>query len=325
MIRKFFAGSIMLAILVIAPALSFAYAILGTYLNLNFYTNKNVVENVYEVITSYMATSINYGAMQQSGEDIIDEEEIEAQLKELISTEDLMEITTSIVNQLKQEPLPETLEINISGIKEHLPEISAALMQNLVENLEPCTAEQEVAFTMESETMPMCIPSMYTKEDIQAEIKTFSSPEVFDAIPNTKEIDLSQIPLETRYLIGFVIQKNSILRIGIAVIYLLLIGLMGLVIFKPADSVLKWIGNGFFWSALPLALINPTIAVALDIAAKSVSATEGIDMATTQKTLEFINTFISFVTANVMWQGIIFTIIGLVLFILGAFVIKNKE
>ena len=309
----------------IAPALSFAYAILGTYLNLNFYANKDVVENVYEVITSYVATSINYGAMQQSGEDIIDEEEIEAQLKELISTEDLMKITTSIVDQLKQEPLPETIKIDISSIKEKLPAISAALMQNLVENLESCTAEQEATLATETENIPMCIPSTYTKEDLQAEIETLASPEAFDAIPNTKEIDLSQIPLETRYLIEFVIQKNFLLRIGLAVTYLLLIGLMGLIVFKPMNSVLRWVGNGFFWSALPLAVINPTIGVALDIAAKNVSTTEGVDTETMQKTLEFINTFISFVTTNVMWQGIIFTVLGLVLFVLGAFVIKNKE
>jgi len=326
MIRKFFASIIVFLILIVAPIFSLFYALLDSYLSPDFYTDEKVIEEVHDALTTYLGVAMEEGIRQQTGEDLVDGEEITEQVGNLVSSETLLETSEDIMSQLTQVPLPDMIEIDVTTIKENLPEVMTTLLEGYVDNLQDCTEEEEAAL-LESggEDFPTCIPSLFDKEAIMGQLDAVDLSSYTDSIPDRTALDLSVIPQEARTVIEVIIQQNTLLKAGMLATYLILVALVALIIWKPLKSVLKWTGNAFFWSAIPLAVTHLMIKSSGELSIPNIAENAGIDPEILQESLASMMAFIGFVTEKMMWHGIIFSSIGAVLFIAGIIVKAPKE
>ena len=322
MIRKIFASLLLLLILITAPLLSLLYAIFETYLNPNFYQDEIIANEIYDTSLSFISMNLAQNETLNS----FTEEEIKEKLKQLLPIETLLEIDKSIFDQITKEPLPDEIIIDLTEIKETLPATTTEIIEDYANGLEPCntTNDQNVSVISVTEGgIPTCLPLGTTKEQL---INSFDNSDVYKDIPSQLSLDLNVIPAQPRMLLEFIIQNNTLIRVILIGLFLLPTILIGLIIFKPAKSVLRWIANAFFWVGLPLVFMNLTIegtvkAVLFQFAGQN----PDINLTQIDKTMQFVLTFIKFITDKIVIHGIILTAIGSVLFIISFLIPKKND
>jgi hypothetical protein len=323
MIRRIFASLLLLLVLITTPLLSFLYATFETYLNPDFYQNEDVVNKIYDKSLSFISTNL----AQNENLKIFTEEEINEQLKQILPIETLLELNKSIFDQITKEPLPNEIIVDLTEIKEALPLSITEIIENYTNKLEPCT-EEEIANMVNQQGengIPTCLPPDMTKEQVINSLNDIQSSDSYKNIPSQLNLNLNAIPAQPRMLMGFIIHNNTLIRGILIGLFLLQIILIGLIIFKPIKSVLRWVANAFFWTGLPLALMNLTIegtvkAVLFQFAGQN----PNINLTQADQTMQFVLTFIKLMTDKIVIHGIILTVIGIVLFII-SFLIHTKN
>ncbi|EKD63569.1 MAG: hypothetical protein ACD_51C00253G0005, partial [uncultured bacterium] len=140
------------------------------------------------------------------------------------------------------------------------------------------------------------------------------------------KINTEGISPEAATIIRLIINKNAALRGLIITVYIILLALVGLIIFKPIKNVCWWIGNTLFWGALPMALINVTIFETIDLVLPKIAEQNPqVDLESMQGGIEIVQTFIRFVTDKMFWHGIILCVPGIILLALGIFLPKKLK
>ncbi len=314
--RKFFAGIMLFIILLIAPVISFIYAGLETYLSPNFYTDEVVISEIYDTLTSYVENNIE-NAMQTEEDSMFDPHEITDQMETILPKESLAGITEDLVAQLMQEPLPETITVDLSVIKENLPQVMNNVMTDMVYEMEECPEKTIADFDLEGGEMITCIPSGVSQEELIKGLE-IENTSMFDDMPDETEIDLTVLPDKVRDVMELVIQNNTQLKAALLATYFLLVMLMALIIFKPFSSVLKWIGNAFFWSGLPLAIINLTIDGTMNTMIPRIAEeTPDMSVEMIEESMATVMVLIKLLTDRVQLHGIILTAAGAVFILVG--------
>lgn len=319
-IKNFFASVLVLIILIITPVLSLLLATFETYLNVNFYLKETVIDEAYNA-TIELASQKIVTLLEQEFTDLpFTKDEIKTQIENFIPQDIFIELNSSVINQINTSPLPETININISQIKENLPVSLRETIKKYTDNLPTCTTDQLT--NIEEGSIPTCIPDGISKEEI---VNAFSMDEsAFEQLPNEFEINLNTVPQKGRYIIEFIIQKNNLIRGMIIGIYFVMLMLLTLIVFRPVKAILIWLANAMFWGGLPLALINTTIDQTTTIILPKITESQKIDITSIQDTMDFVIVFMKFVTDKMVMHGIILSGIGLTLFITGL-LLKKKN
>lgn len=322
MIRKTFASLLLLLILILAPLLSILYATFETYLNPNFYQDEKIINYVYDSIISYGSSTMSAYIAQSGNPDLLTEDEIKEKLQKLITFEIFSELNKDFFIQITKTPLPDQVTIDLTEIKETLPTAVKEIVTEYIGKLKPCT-EAEIA-TMTS-GIPTCLPEGTIQDEIIPSLTDIESSDIYKNIPSQLNLNLNVIPAQSKMLIELVIQKNTLIRGILIGIFLLLIALMGLIIFKPIKSVLRWVANAFFWSGLPLIFMNMTIEGTVKAVTHQIAAQNpNIDLTLYEQTIQFAITFIKFLTDKMVFHGTVMVILGAVLFII-SFIIPKKD
>lgn len=320
MIRKIFASLILLLILILAPLLSIICAAFETYLNPNFYQNDKVINNIYDATISYGSSTISAYFAQSGNPDLFSEKEIKEQLQKLITLETFSDLNKNFFSQITQYPLPNQITIDLSEIKETLPTAIKEVVTEYVDKLAPCTTEEITA-----NGIPTCLPEGTTQEEAINSLSGIESSDTYKNIPPQLSLDLSVIPAQSKMLIELVIQKNTLIRGFLIGLFLLPIALMGLIIFKPLKSVLRWVANAFFWAGLPLIFMNLTIEGTIRAAVFGIATQNpNLDLTRYEPTIQFVITFIKLLTDKMVFHGTVMVITGTVLFIV-SFITGRRE
>ena len=326
MIRNIFASIILLFILLITPLLSMLCAAFETYLNPDFYQKEEVLEETYDAAISYGSAILQTYIAQSGNPDLFTENEIKEQLEKLITLETFSDINKDLFSQISQSPLPDQIIMDLTKIKETLPEAIREVANEYVEKLEPCTEEELMNISTGIQTVPTCIPEGISKEEITNSIAGIESSDTYKNIPPQLSFDLSTLPAQPKMLIEFMIQKNNLIRAILIALFVIPTLLMGLIIFKPFKSVLRWIGNAFFWGGLPLLFMNMTIDGTVKVVTTNIAAQNpNIDLTQYEQTTQFITTIIKFLTGNMVFHGIVMVSIGVALFILSLLISRKND
>lgn len=319
-IKNFLASLLVLIILILTPLLSMLLATFETYLNVNFYLKEAVVNEAYTA-TIELASQRIVTLFEQEFTDLpFTKDEIKTQIKNIMPQDIFTDLSGSIINQISTSPLPETINIDISEIKENLPKALRETVETYVNKLSTCTADQLANMTDGS--IPTCIPEGTSKEEI---VNAFSMDEsAFEQLPNEFTANLNAIPQEGKYIIGFVIQKNNLIKGVIIGIYFVMLALLTLTVFKPLKAIFMWLANAMFWGGLPLAFINLTIDQTITVVLPKITESQGVDITAVQDTMDFIIVFMKFMTDKMVVHGTILSGVGLALFITGL-LLKKKN
>ncbi len=306
-IKNFFASVLVLIILILTPTLSLLLATFETYLDTQFYLREDVIGEVYDATTELASQKITMLLEQEFAELPFTKDEIASQIEKIIPQDTFSDLSNSIINQISISPLPETINIDISGIKENLPKALHETVETYVDELPTCTVDQLT--NMEEGSMPICIPEGISKEEI---INAFGMDEsAFEQLPNEFNINLSVIPQEGKYIIEFVIQKNNLIEGVIIGIYFVMLALLALIVFRPLKAILMWLANAMFWGGLPLALMNLTIDQTITVVMPKIAESQGVDITAIQDTMDFVIVFMKFMTDKMVLHGIILSGVGL--------------
>lgn len=324
MIRKFFASLVVLIVLILAPILSLLYAALDTYLNPNFYQDEAVIEEVYELAAGYMEEAMAIG-QEEMDIQAIDTELLVDSIRDVLPPEDIVTINTSVIDQLSQDPLPDELSIDLGNIKEKLPEAFTTVMSSYMENLELCTEEEQAMLAEDPEAQVACIPEGMDKEEFIAAMEEMDPNEMMKDFPEEYLIDMSNASPETTYIIQLFMNSNSLLKGIILAVYFVLVGLVALIIFKPAKSVMKWVGNTLFWSGLPLALIKPTMGQGVEaIMPRFTDQLPAMEAEQMMEGIKVLQGVLSFITDRMFWHGMILVVVGFALWLIGFLMLKDR-
>ena len=324
--RKLLAGFILFLVLLIVPAISFVYAALETYANPNFYTDEDIISEIYDTLAEYIAANIGdiIKTENADGSSLMDPQKIASQIEEILPKDAAIDLTQDVIDQLMQEPLPDVITVDLSVIKENMPQVAEAILGDMVSEMEECPEKSMADFDIEGGEMITCIPSDLDREDLLEELAV--DPDIFASMPEKTEIDLTVLPEKARNTIQLLVQNNKRLRIGILAIYFLLVTLIGLIIWRPLASVLKWVGNALFWSGLPLAIINLTIDGTMKmLLLKIAQETPEVSVETLEKSLVTAMTFIKLLTDRVEMHGIILTVAGAIMLIIGFVLTRTND
>jgi len=325
MIRKILATFLILVIAPVIFALSVMYAVFDTYLNPLFYTDEAAVEQIYDVVIEVVASTLEE-AQEEQGMEIIEGDRLKELLADTFPPETIVDFNKSIIDQISRKPLPEEIKIDISEIKTKLPVAMSEVITSVIDQLEPCTPDQEAAFT-EGATegdMPMCIPSAMSKGDMTAFLGVENLEEMANQLPDDYIITLGENADQYGTLIHLVIYQNKVFKNMIIGLCIAFIAVIALVIWKPLESVLRWAGATLLISALPMIILNSalrvfftTIPAILSGESAEITAKSAANLA------DMMQIVAGFLTERIFWHGAVLGAIGLAFLLISIFVKKE--
>lgn len=327
MLKKLFASLIVLVVLPLTLVLSLLYGLFETYLDPDFYQDEETIDQIYSGVADLMVGTLSSTEMEAGKTlgDYVDVEEIIENIQELLPAESIVEITGSVIDQIDQIPMPDEIVIDISEIKEKLPEAASETMVSYIDGLETCTAEQEAIFGTEEMPFPTCIPSFLTKDDVMSMVGAEEFSVMFDDFPNDYKVAIGEVTPELEIAIQVVLNQNWLIKAAIIALYVVLLALIALIIFRPVESVLFWIGNTLFWGALPMACMDLTMQQSTEkIIPLIAQYNSAINMEQINSGLQMFTLVTGFVTEKMFVHGIVLCSTGIALWIIGL-IIKLKK
>ncbi len=320
MIRKIIGFILVISILIITPILSVIYAAFETYLNPVFYKSPEVIEGIYDSVAGLMEANLEHIIVQEEGLEMIEDIDIMKYMKELITEEDLLSITSEISDQLSQEELPETVVLDISSIEQKLPKVTTRLIAEYVGTWDDCTTSEVTK--MESGETPTCIPPGMTESEVKDMINAN-----FNKAPSvgTYEIDLTTMSPETKLALTNIINYNFQIRAAIVLLYLALLGVLSTVIWKPLSSVCTWVASTALWGGIITWLVAMVLGTQIPYVMTSASATTSESEAAILQSLATpITTMLGFITDKMILHATELVFAGIVLLVIG-FIIRKKQ
>ena len=219
--RGFLAFLTALLLIPIAVVGSLVVATTDTYLNPDFYQSDTFEELFYDIIVNEVSQEL----LTQGGLDgFLTPEDIEEEVRLVLPPDVIANIIEDALNQIYATPLPDEIIISTGAIKTNLPLALDSLFAKI------------------QSTLPPEISTELLKQQFQHEM--------IDYIPPQISLSLDQLPVEARNGLVLILMgthhflESFLVSIGLHLIFI------GLLIWKPVQKILKWIGGSLLASGV---------------------------------------------------------------------------
>ena len=211
--------------LTLIPIVIFGTLILATtstYLNPDFYRSDTFEDLFYDVIVTEISSQLIENQAELGK--LLEANDIKEEVRTVITPEIVSSTIEDALIQINQIPLPDEIIISTGAIKANLPLAIDSLFKKMQPNL------------------PIELPIDSIKEQFQNEI--------IDYIPSQVSLPLSELPQEARNGLAIIILgldhflESFLLSVGLH------LAIIGLLIWKPAQKILKWIGAAILASGI---------------------------------------------------------------------------
>ena len=195
---------------------SLAIAFISTYLNADFYQSEAFQDAFYNAIVSEVSSElINQNPLI---EDFLTQEQIEKELKNVITPEMIGSTIEDLFEQISQKPFPEEIIISTEEFKQNLP----LAIDNLLEEIDD----------------PMISSS-------------FDSSMV-DYIPHEVPISFANMNNQARLTLALFLANQGTLIKSMVSSWVLFLIIIGALIWKPWASIAAWEGWALSVAGLPV-------------------------------------------------------------------------
>ncbi|MCL5795578.1 MAG: hypothetical protein M1338_04465, partial [Patescibacteria group bacterium] len=310
-----------------------------TLISPGYYKSQFEKLDIYQKISNDLAPNLVqslFATSEQGQPTQIDTKELTDLVKKVITPDKLKSATEAFLNSLNDylKGTTNTLsgKIDLREIKKSSGDILEITMKAQINGLRDCTPDESAKAIQNKSEMPTCLPNGVTKEQLLSgiNISDQSKEEFSKNIPDEFDLavyfDANKNPQNARLLqvaktyVGYFNLSLTILSIVCAILLILI----GLLIWKPASSVLKWLGIAIIIPAAIMFL--GTIGLYLSIKAMAIGLAGGINLpaqavAVLKQAAEAISSGANF---NLMIVSSIFVIVAIALLIIGS-QLKKKQ
>ncbi len=256
MIRKIFAGLFLLVFLLFSVPIALSYGVFKTVSDKDFY-QEDVVEFVYTLLENEGS-----GVLENVGIKHIDEENFKGMLNEIIPRETLDEVAAKTYDQVSQMRLSEDGHVVISvpmmWLKSTLDEFADKTAVYLFANMETCADFEKVYLDKVD-----CLPEGLSFDELKLRVRRILNREIFEKLPEEYVLDF-YVPeseaVEGMKFFDFYERLSRQIFLAAGIVMVILLFLVGVFVFKPVRSIVKWESLTLFLASLFLAMI----LVALD-------------------------------------------------------------
>lgn len=309
---------VILVTLLILPFLFFR-SISNTYLNPEFYEGP-VLEESYDQLISFLSEEIRkdekvaeYFTLGEVGEII----------KSNFPREDIEIILQDFVSQLKgieDRRKGDAITVSLVPVKNNIDDLSEDVSKRIVSDIPVCDPEIDMQnIPRDNLGMPECIPVNVSKDKIQAPLKNELEKELNNIVPGEFSIDLTTGFEEEKTYLNQAVKIIEYTQLMLPFFILILLLLIALVIYKPYNLIMKYIGAGLLSGGL-LTLIAVQFMnriPQLTINEKNLPAMTEIDL---EKVRNLYDILISFITSRMTNYSLYFIGIGVVIILIGLYI-----
>lgn len=238
--RKFLAIILGLIFLNLIFLGGIVFGLTQTYFNPHFYQGE-FVENLREkgihllVQTLYQKNEIF--------ENYFTPEEIEAEIKNLVTTAFLESTFARLFEQAKQDPLPAQLVFSLQEIKTGFPQAVDRLLENFIGRLPPCSSSY---LKYDASSIPSCLPLGMSSGYLKSLFHSQIDQSVFDYVPAEVTLPLGEILASHPEIAPYLSIKIWHIQVIILGILFFLLAFIALLIFKPLKQVIHFIATLIF-------------------------------------------------------------------------------
>lgn len=210
------------------------------------------VELAYDIVVEEFPKAIF-----QSDEALpITEGELREVIQDVFSEDDFSVLIDDFVAQLDETMAADdgvvTLSLNLEWFQKKDSVVVEKATDIIVQGLEVC-GDGQYDFTAD---FPECIPSEIPEFDFENQVMVALDREFFGDLPNEISFDLAVPEGSSGSISDFLVNSIKILFLisGLSLLFLLI--MIGLLIFKPAVRVLKWVFKSIFMGATLVLIVS---------------------------------------------------------------------
>jgi len=324
LIRKIFAGILVIIIILVTIPTIFVRSITSTYLNPDFYDGE-VLNGSYEYSVPFLSQAIYEDSR------IIDYytiEEIEVMVRKYFSINYAREIVKDFATQLKsviEGRKDDAIVVSLENFKAQIKPLADEIASDLVSEIEMCDEEDDLKlYEVPTNELPRCIPVEDGREKVKDIFKKDLERNMNNLISAEFEFDLTtdghEDDIHLKQFVQVFKYAQTILPLFLIIGLLFIV----LVIYKPKSLVVKFISVAIFFGGV-LSLITSQFVLRIPEIMLSANNISGYQIGDLDGLKEFWKFLLDFVVERMMLYSFYFIGVGVVIFVLGLYFSMSEK
>ena len=318
LIRKIFAGVLVIVVALITIPTVFVRSITSTYLNPDFYDGE-VVDESYEYGVPFLSKTI-YEDPRLS--DYYTVPEVNTLVRKYFSIDHARVLAKDFATQLKSVidgRKDDAIIVSLEDFRAQVKPLADEVSGDLVSGIEMCAEDDDLKlYEVPADELPRCIPVEDGREKVKEIFKKDLERDMNNVISTEFEFDITADGREDIHLKQFV----QVFKSAQAILPLfLVIGLLFiiLVIYKPKSVVAKFVAFTLFLGGVLSLITSQFVYPILEIMLKAGRGGFKVEE------LEVSKFLLNFVVEKMMTYSFYFIGVGVVLFVLGLYFTMSEK
>jgi hypothetical protein len=323
LIRKIFAGVLLVAVALITIPTVFVRSITSTYLNPDFYDGE-VVDESYEYGVPFLSKTI-YEDPRIA--DYYTVPEVDTLVRKYFSIDHARDLAKDFATQLKSVidgRKDDMIVVSLEDSRAQVKPLANEVSNDLVSGIEMCEEEDDLKlYEVSTDELPRCIPVEDGREKVKEIFKKDLERDMNNVISTKFEFDLTAEGQEDMHLKQFVQVFKSAQTI---LPLFLIIGLLFiiLVIYKPKSLIAKFVALALFLGGV-LSLITSQFISRIPEVMVTADSLPGYQINELEDFKSFYNFLLEFVVEKMMLYSFYFIGVGIVIFVLGLYFAMSEK
>jgi len=254
MVRKFFAGLLLVLFTLLSLPFALGASALSLFLNRDFYTG-NFSNELYDFVGDTLVEKSVEMKLPVSGDEAAEV------FKAVISEEDMRDLVGAVWDELAGLRVDESgatiVKLPVDLIAAKSDKFAAAMATQMVEKIPKCGSGQNLPENFS------CLPESLAKEDLELLLKRVLDQEIFSSLPDQFVLNTNLPEDFSGGILEYLKRVLNVTLLACALIFLLILFLIGLIIFRPWSRIFKWISATIFFAAF----VNSVVFTLLFLAA----------------------------------------------------------
>ncbi len=253
MIRKFFAGFLLILFVVLSIPFAFAATALSLFLSRDFYTG-NFSDQLYEYVAVSISEKSSDVKLPISGDDA------EGIFRKEVSTNDVRDFVSALWDEIAELEVDDSgatiVKLPVNLISEKGEKFATAMADKMMADLPKCEKDQNLPEDFS------CLPETLAKDDLILLLERTLDQKIFSSIPDQFVLSTNLPKNFNGGIVEYLGRVINVALLAFLLIFLLILFVMGLLVFRPLSRILKWISAAVFFSSF----VNSIIFIVLFVA-----------------------------------------------------------
>ncbi len=254
MVRKFFAGLLLILFSLLSIPFAFGASAINIFLDRNFYAG-NFSDQLYDFLEETLVNKSVEMKLPVSGEDAA---EI---FVSVLSREDMRDLVGAMWDEVAKLKVDESgatiVKLPVDLLVKKSDKFSSAMATQMMEKIPKCGKDQNLPEDFS------CLPETLAEEDLVLLLKRVLDQKIFSSLPDQFVLNTNLPEDFSGGILEYLKRVINVALLACVLIFLLILFLIGLIIFRPWTRIFKWISATIFFAAF----VNSVIFTILFLAA----------------------------------------------------------